>query len=425
MVRVRPDRVVGYRTGDVALGSPPQTLQVIFDTGSADFWVASAGCDATCANRTRYDGAASSTRIAALGGGAFAAAYADGDAVVGTRAYDVLTWGGVAAVAAFAEVSSLGEFYICGAEDGLLGLAFAGLSHLAAPTAFEAVAPQLDAPVFAFYAPDAANGVAEGELMLGGFDASKCAAPPAWIDLPAPPEGYVRGYWSVPLESVAICVEIQDQSRHRREATRWLLRAPRTIRIAAAASMRPSPQISLARARRWLISTQVAIGETTVASATYAVFDTGTTLLTAPAADVLNLVRALPRAVCYGWVGNGYSVEPCADARDGAKFDLVAAPCDSQDDLVFSFGDGVEARIGPAHYLYGATCAPTEFRDCRGVCWPPEYGEWVGDGVCDCADPTTGQSGPEIRQNFTIAARRLVTVWLPHRSATTVAAASS
>ncbi|EGB12328.1 hypothetical protein AURANDRAFT_4422, partial [Aureococcus anophagefferens] len=186
--------------GSIALGTPPQPLEVIFDTGSADFWVASKGCDASCAGLDVFDSAASATYEA--DGKAFSINYIDGDAVHGARAYDTMTWAGLEVPhQAFAEIEGMGDFYVCGGEDGLLGLAFGSLSHLKAATPLENILPQLDAPIFAFHVPNGGDDDA-GELTLGGVDPAKFRGNLTWVDLAPPHHRNRRDYWDVPLEGV-------------------------------------------------------------------------------------------------------------------------------------------------------------------------------------------------------------------------------
>jgi len=143
--------------GDVLLGTPGQRLQVIFDTGSADFWV----------NGQLFDGSQSETYVGDETY-PFSVHYSDGDGVSGFRAFDTLTAGSVTAPSvAFGEAEAMGNFYVCGAEDGVFGLAFRAISRLNAPTAFEMLAPYLDEEMFAFSVP---TDTLAGELVLGGVD---------------------------------------------------------------------------------------------------------------------------------------------------------------------------------------------------------------------------------------------------------------
>lgn len=69
-------------TGDISLGTPPQTFTLDFDTGSSDIWVPSMHCDETCDAFTgwrRYDSSVSSTYSPT--NSPFGAEYVDGEKV--------------------------------------------------------------------------------------------------------------------------------------------------------------------------------------------------------------------------------------------------------------------------------------------------------------------------------------------------------
>ena len=242
--------------------------------------------------------------------------------VSGFRAFDTLTAGSVTAPSvAFGEAEAMGNFYVCGAEDGVFGLAFRAISRLNAPTAFEMLAPYLDEEIFAFSVP---TDTLAGELVLGGVDESRFVGDLQWIDVSTP-----HKYWQAALTSASIGAQ----------------------QLAGSA----------------------------------AVFDTGTTLLVTTEANAWALAGALDAwCYAWVNATSSYDVRRCAEADAAAPFpDLVVAPCGAGDDLVFRFG-AVEARVPRDQYLYGQDCDEAlEFRDCRGVCWPNEYLSWIDDGYCD------------------------------------------
>ena len=120
--------------------------------------------------------------------------------VSGFRAFDTLTAGSAGSVTApsvaFGEAEAMGNFYVCGAEDGVFGLAFRAISRLNAPTAFEMLAPHLDEEMFAFSVP---TDTLAGELVLGGVDESRFVGDLQWIDVSTP-----HKYWQAALTSASI-----------------------------------------------------------------------------------------------------------------------------------------------------------------------------------------------------------------------------
>lgn len=67
--------------GSVDIGTPPTTFRFIdFDTGSADFWVASSDCN-SCGNKTRYNPSSSST--SSKTNGTFSIKYIDKSSTTG------------------------------------------------------------------------------------------------------------------------------------------------------------------------------------------------------------------------------------------------------------------------------------------------------------------------------------------------------
>jgi len=150
------------RAGEISLGTPAQTFEVIFDTGSANLWVPSTDCSSTnCVGKPKYDASASSTYVE--NGTVFHIEYGSG-ACEGILATDTLNWGGVELKGqTFAEItdaSGMGVAFVAGKFDGILGLAFNEIAVCGdpyiedcVPTPFSRMISNglVDEPVFAFY----------------------------------------------------------------------------------------------------------------------------------------------------------------------------------------------------------------------------------------------------------------------------------
>jgi hypothetical protein len=180
--------------GTVSIGSPPQSFQVIFDTGSSNLWVPKVGCTHCglpfIAKKHKYDHAKSSAYTE--DGKDFEIMYGSGS-VSGYFSVDDVTLADDLVIDGqrFAEVQDaggLGLAYSLGKFDGILGLGFTSISVDGTPTCFENLIKQnkIDQPIFAFYLGDNAPG----ELTFGGYDSSKFEGELQYVKV-----GFTRTGW--------------------------------------------------------------------------------------------------------------------------------------------------------------------------------------------------------------------------------------
>ncbi|EMD33571.1 hypothetical protein CERSUDRAFT_159720 [Gelatoporia subvermispora B] len=157
-------------TGAVSIGTPPQNFVIDFDTGSSDLWVPSTSChNQTCSSKHKYSASHSST--SAKQSGSFYIAYGDGSSVSGPVYTDKVV--SVAGVTAnnqyFSPAKHLSDSFASDPADGLLGLAFPGLSALGQSPFFNTAFSQKSAANNVFAMKLAQSG---SELYVGGTDNS-------------------------------------------------------------------------------------------------------------------------------------------------------------------------------------------------------------------------------------------------------------
>jgi hypothetical protein len=185
--------------GEITLGTPSQKFEVIFDTGSADLWVASEQCDSSCGRHARYNSAKSSTYQA--NGTAFDITYGSGP-VSGFESVDNLGAGNILLKdMMFAEVTDatgLGLAYKIGKFDGILGMAFPILSVNKVPTMFESMVQQglVDKAEFSFYLGKESGQ--KGELLLGGTNPDYYTGDFQYVPLKA------QTYWEITMDSLKV-----------------------------------------------------------------------------------------------------------------------------------------------------------------------------------------------------------------------------
>ena len=182
--------------GRVGVGSPPQYLDVIFDTGSANFWVNSKLChDLACETHSAYDNSLSHTyeRLGYI----INVEFGTGE-IKGEINYDSITVAGITIPRqSFGEITDeIGEVFVQGKFSGILGLAFPKMAAFNFVPVFDNMMQQdaLDSQVFTFYYSDQD----QSEVGFGGIDYSKFSGDIQWNEVT---EEY---YWVIQISDIRV-----------------------------------------------------------------------------------------------------------------------------------------------------------------------------------------------------------------------------
>jgi len=180
--------------GPITVGSPGESIQVVYDTGSSNLWVPNKDCCSFLTRHHMYHHDKSNSYVA--NGTKFSIRYGSGP-VSGFYSADSIDIGGVKApdytFAEVNDVSGLGLGYTLGKFDGICGMGWSSISVDGVPTPLQALmaSGQLAEPVFAFYL----GNNADGELVVGSVDDAHYTGEFVYVPLAA------EDYWRVKLDS--------------------------------------------------------------------------------------------------------------------------------------------------------------------------------------------------------------------------------
>ncbi|TYJ52513.1 hypothetical protein B9479_006873 [Cryptococcus floricola] len=196
----------GWYLGAVHIGTPPQELLLVLDTGSADLWAAGAACG-SCGNGERFDATASSTYQET--DGTFAIAYGSGS-VSGNLGTDVVELAGFSLPnISFSIANQASNGLISAPVSGIMGLAFQNVSTSKKATWWETLATSgtWDSPEFGVYmARFRGNTSASrvetdgGSITFGGVDRTKFVGELDYVSI----DSSARDYWRIPVEDLTV-----------------------------------------------------------------------------------------------------------------------------------------------------------------------------------------------------------------------------
>ncbi|XP_029170179.1 lysosomal aspartic protease-like isoform X2 [Nylanderia fulva] len=188
--------------GVVTIGTPPQKFNVMFDTGSSNFWISSKKCNHSniaCLKHNKYDRTKSSTYI--QNGTAIELPYAGGS-VTGSLSTDVVSIGGLNVQnQTFAEAIHVrGQALIASKYDGNMGMGFKTISvNEVMPVFYNIVKQRLvSSAVFSFYLKKDLSENFGGELILGGTDPAYYEGELTYVPITK------KGYWQFAINKITI-----------------------------------------------------------------------------------------------------------------------------------------------------------------------------------------------------------------------------
>ncbi|XP_037622999.1 gastricsin-like [Sebastes umbrosus] len=184
--------------GAISIGTPPQSFQVLFDTGSANLWVDSVYCNTqACNTHTKFNPQQSSTY--SRKGQSFYLPYGAGS-LYGVFGYDTVNVGGIVINNQEIGLSTNepGQNFVVAKFDGILGLSYPSISAGGETPVMDNMISQnlLDSNIFAFYL---SRGGQQGSVLsFGEVDNSLYQGQIIWTPVTS------QTYWQIGVDGFQI-----------------------------------------------------------------------------------------------------------------------------------------------------------------------------------------------------------------------------
>jgi cathepsin D len=197
-------------SGVVSIGTPPQNLNLVLDTGSSDLWVATSSCTTCTSDIPLFNPTKSSTYKAATGSGSTLEIDYGSGSVQGVISEDTVSFGGFTIpTQELLGVTTTTTGLINDGLSGIMGLGFASISALQTTPFWEAIynANMFSQPLFGFYLERYVNQAQQintapgGTLTLGGTNTSLYTGQIEFINMPS---GTTPSYWLQQVSTVTV-----------------------------------------------------------------------------------------------------------------------------------------------------------------------------------------------------------------------------
>uniref|UniRef100_A0AAY4DLC8 Peptidase A1 domain-containing protein n=1 Tax=Denticeps clupeoides TaxID=299321 RepID=A0AAY4DLC8_9TELE len=181
--------------GAITVGTPPQSFQVLFDTGSSNLWVDSVYCSTqACTTHTQFNPQQSSTWSST--GQTFYLPYGAGS-LSGLFGYDTVAGITIQSQEVGVSTNEPGQNFVVAQFDGILGLAYPSISAGQQTPVVDTMIQQglLQSDIFAFYLSSGGQG---SEVAFGGVDQNMYTGQIYWTPVTS------ESYWQIGIQAFLV-----------------------------------------------------------------------------------------------------------------------------------------------------------------------------------------------------------------------------